>query len=153
MRLEKDIKANKKLTVIFSIIIILAIISTVARQLGRKKVQEVDGDFGDAEFADSLTVLPERLTLPVSTLVVHEDWGIDPFTSIEERKRTVNSGETSKVFPLKLSGILNDGVRARAVINGKVYTSGSRISDYVIECISSDGVMLRKGNTKILLTL
>ena len=152
MKLEKNMKANKKLTVIFFVIIILAILSTVTRQSRGKKSKTESESVEDAVLVEPAGAT-ERFKRSTSTLIVHESWGIDPFTSLEERRKYSEAGEDSGTSVFKLTGILYDGVRARAVINDDVYTTGSRLSGYTIEHISSESVRLRKGNTVLLLTL
>lgn len=152
MKFDKNKKPNKKLTIIFCVIMAMAILNTVSRQSRGNKTKKEPGSFEDAVSVEPAGAA-KKFKRSISTLNVHESWGIDPFTSIEERRKHPESSEDNDAPVFRLTGILNDGVRARAVINGQVYTTGSSLTGYMIEYISSESVRLRKGTRVLLLTL
>ncbi len=154
MKFEKNLKANKKLSALFFTIMIVAIISMVSRwskESTPENVEPVDG----ASTVDSSFALTRRIDQADRIVVLHKDWGKDPFSPRVKRSATKGTAVTGRGSGtgFTLSGILTDGRRSTAVINGEVYTGGQIIAGYMIEEILSGTVKLRKGNRTLVLKL
>ena len=94
--------------------------------------------------ADPMTIIgsinqqvPE---MPLDTIETNPAWGRDIFSF-------QNSGPV-KAEPIiyKLTGIMRSAKQNKAIINGKLYTKGMMIDDYLIGNIENESVILSKRN-------
>ncbi|MDP2168165.1 MAG: hypothetical protein Q8J64_07535 [Thermodesulfovibrionales bacterium] len=77
-------------------------------------------------------------------------WGRDPFIKYDDRfKRPEALKEQMPV--IKISGIISDGGKAVAIINGEFLRKGDMVSGFKIADISGDNVLLEKNGGKFLL--
>jgi hypothetical protein len=78
-------------------------------------------------------------------------WGKDPFVRFEDRDRSAE--DNMAPTDLHVEGIISDESRALVIINGGFYRKGDMINGFVIEQISSDKVMLLKGDKRYVLRM
>ncbi len=76
--------------------------------------------------------------------VIKEKWGRDPFVKYEDRISAERLQKEDLLLDIKLDGIISDGKKAMAIINGGFYRKGDRINDFMIISIEKDSVLLRK---------
>ncbi len=79
----------------------------------------------------------------------NQNWGKDPFVRSEDRER-FRSG-TYSIPEFSVEGIMTDGSRALAIINGGFYRKGDKLEGFVIEDILADRVVLRKNGKSFML--
>jgi hypothetical protein len=150
MKFEKDHKANKKLTLLFFIIVIMGIASALARQSKVKQsLAVVELGEGESSAAES-TCIEEMRAGPL----LHSDWGRDPFVrGVDDRSGPGTGSKGKETLQFTLSGIITDGETSAAVIDGDVYRMGEVVRGFVVQDISSGSVTLRRGEQKLVLVL
>lgn len=77
-----------------------------------------------------------------------ERWGRDPFVRMEDRGMKERSAKDSLPFDLKVDGIISDGQKAVAIINGGFYRKNDRVNDFLIVGIGKDHIMLEKSGKR-----
>jgi hypothetical protein len=150
MGFDMDLKANRKLTLVFLAIVVLGIASSLARQSKVKKNPDRVEPGGGVEIAAESTFAGEQR---IGTLL-HSDWGRDPFvkgTGHPSEGSIQRRGKTGPAFAL--SAIIADGEHSAAVIDGDVYGEGETVNGFVIEEISASSVTLRKSGQRLVLAL
>ncbi|KAF0144029.1 MAG: hypothetical protein FD156_2186 [Nitrospirae bacterium] len=96
--------------------------------------------------AESLSDI-KLASLQAPIKVVPEKWGRDPFVRYEDKAFKKAKEEPSKddiLFDLKLDGIIADGKKAVAIINGGFYRKNERVNGFLIVAIGKDEVLLEK---------
>ncbi len=78
----------------------------------------------------------DELQMPVKS-----KWGADPFVRYEDRR--TGAEEEAYLPEFSIEGIITDGIKPLAIIDGRFYRKGDVIEDFVIEDILSDRIMLR----------
>lgn len=76
--------------------------------------------------------------------VIKEKWGRDPFVKYEDRISAERLQKEDLLLDIKLDGIISDGKKAMAIINGGFYRKGDRVNDFLIVGIEKDAVLLKK---------
>ena len=97
-------------------------------------------------YAESLSDI-KLASLQAPIKVVPEKWGRDPFVRYEDKAFKKAKEEPSKdeiLFDLKLDGIIADGKKAVAIINGGFYRKNERVNGFLIVAIGKDEVLLEK---------
>ncbi|MFQ6102867.1 MAG: hypothetical protein ACE5OP_01075 [Candidatus Glassbacteria bacterium] len=157
MQLDRSFKSNKKLTVIFMIVMIIGVWGMVARRSKAKKKHVASGFEQDIVAPIEFPVAEPSTGSSTgdSNISFHEEWGRDPFkiirVSSKPGEKASSQGNDNPSFVL--TAILTDGRIASAVINGEVCSLGQTISGYLIVDISPDRVILRKDNRRLILKL
>lgn len=139
MRIEKDFKANRKLTLLFLVIMVLGIASLIARQsrVGKSLGESALSD-SQPEPSDSADVLVTR-----AGPLLHSEWGRDPFArNTESSKSPAAKGKRKPRFTL--TAIIADRENSAAVIDGEVYRTGEVVKGFVIQEISPGSVTLKR---------
>ena len=101
-------------------------------------------------YAESLSDI-KLASLQAPIKVVPEKWGRDPFVRYEDKAFKKAKEEPSKdeiLFDLKLDGIIADGKKAVAIINGGFYRKNERVNGFLIVGIGKDEVLLEKDGKK-----
>ncbi|TAL23768.1 MAG: hypothetical protein EPN94_08795 [Nitrospirae bacterium] len=97
-------------------------------------------------YAESLSDIKlAALQSPVK--IVSEKWGRDPFVRYEDKSFKKTKEEASKedmFLDLKLDGIISDGKKAMAIINGGFYRKNEKVNGFLIVGIGKDEVILEK---------
>jgi len=73
-------------------------------------------------------------------------WGRDPF--IRHGKEDEKKAEAPRPVSVKISGIIADGKKAVAIINGNFYRVGDRVDEFSVLDISNEGVLLEHKGKK-----
>lgn len=155
MKLETRFKADKKITVLFFIVIVAGVTMSVSNR-PKVKVPEttiLNGPYDTIDTAVMNVPNPDRPE--ESRISSHEDWGRDPFEFV----RGAGNGKKSaprvkrKTLRLHLSAVLIDGNVRAAVINETVCRRGDIIQGYTVEDIMQGSVTLRKGSKNLVLKL
>lgn len=73
-----------------------------------------------------------------------EKWGRDPFVRYENRISKEKFMKEDLFVDIKLDGIISDGKKALAIINGGFYRKGDRVNDFMIIGIEEDTVLLER---------
>jgi len=77
-------------------------------------------------------------------------WGKDPFVRYEDRVlRKERPLEEELPLDLKVDGIISDGKKALAIINGGFYRRHERVNNFLIIDIKKDCILLEKNGTKL----
>ncbi|MBI4691728.1 MAG: hypothetical protein HY754_15925 [Nitrospirae bacterium] len=100
-------------------------------------------------YAESLSDIKiNALQLPVKT--IEEKWGKDPFIRQEEPVKKERPITLKKELPLdlKVAGIISDGKKALAIINGGFYRKRERVKDFLIVDIAKDTIVLEKNGKR-----
>ncbi len=89
-------------------------------------------------FSESLSDLnTERLRSPVE-----QKWGRDPFQRPGAPDTAEGRGKPET--PIHVDGIIMDGRRALAILNGEFYRIGDTIENYTVKDISRERVLLER---------
>ena len=97
-------------------------------------------------YAESLSDI-KLASLQAPIKVVSEKWGRDPFVRYEDKvfKKTNEEASKEEMFlDLKLDGIIADGKKAVAIINGGFYRKNEKVNGFLIVAIGKDEVLLEK---------
>ena len=97
-------------------------------------------------YAESLSDI-KLASLQAPIKVVPEKWGRDPFVRYEDKvfKKAKEEPSKDEIFlDLKLDGIIADGKKAVAIINGGFYRKNERVNGFLIVAIGKDEVLLEK---------
>ncbi len=97
-------------------------------------------------YAESLSDI-KLASLQAPIKVVPEKWGRDPFVRYEDKvfKKANEAASKEEIFlDLKLDGIIADGKKAVAIINGGFYRKNERVNGFLIVAIGKDEVLLEK---------
>lgn len=97
-------------------------------------------------YAESLSDI-KLASLQSPIKVVSEKWGRDPFVRYEDKvfKKANEAASKEEIFlDLKLDGIIADGKKAVAIINGGFYRKNERVNGFLIVAIGKDEVLLEK---------
>ena len=95
----------------------------------------------------------DLLTLSISDIKgdalhapVKERWGRDPFIRYGDKIAKLKGKTFREDMPvgLKITGIISDGKKAVAIINGGFYRKNERVSNFLIVDIAKDRVSLEK---------
>ncbi|MBI3377670.1 MAG: hypothetical protein HY035_04605 [Nitrospirae bacterium] len=84
---------------------------------------------------------------------IKEKWGRDPFIRYEDKIAKLK-GKTFRedmLVGLKITGIISDGKKAVAIINGGFYRKNERVNDFLIVDIAKDRVSLEKNGKRFYL--
>jgi len=87
------------------------------------------------------------IKLDVLNEPVKEKWGRDPFIRYGDKMTKVKGAKVfgeDETSGLKISGIISDGKKAVAIINGGFYRKNDRIGDFLISDIAKERVTLEK---------
>jgi len=71
-----------------------------------------------------------------------ERWGRDPFLKHEHRNGKMKEGIKEPAIQIKIAGIISDGKKSLAIINGGFYRAGDKIGDFVIKDISNERALI-----------
>ena len=84
---------------------------------------------------------------------IKEKWGRDPFIRYEDKIAKLKGKTFREDMPvgLKITGIISDGKKAVAIINGGFYRKNERVSNFLIVDIAKDRVSLEKNGKKFYL--
>lgn len=84
---------------------------------------------------------------------IKEKWGSNPFIRYEDRTAKLKDKTFRGDAPadLKLSGIISDGKKAMAIINGGFYRKNERVNNFLIVDIAKDRVTLEKNGKRFYL--
>lgn len=96
--------------------------------------------------AESLSDI-KLASLQAPIKVAPEKWGRDPFVRYEDKvfKKANEAASKEEIFlDLKLDGIIADGKKAVAIINGGFYRKNERVNGFLIVAIGKDEVLLEK---------
>ncbi|MFA4829733.1 MAG: hypothetical protein WC594_11000, partial [Thermodesulfovibrionales bacterium] len=91
-------------------------------------------------YAESLSDI-KLASLQSPIKVVSEKWGRDPFVRYEDKvfKKANEAASKEEIFlDLKLDGIIADGKKAVAIINGGFYRKNERVNGFLIVAIGKD---------------
>jgi len=82
-----------------------------------------------------------------------ERWGRDPFIRYEDKTAKLKGKRLREDAPpdLRISGIISDGKKAMAIINGGFYRKKDRVNDFLIVDIAKDKVSLEKNGKRFYL--
>jgi len=102
---------------------------------------------GSLSYAESISDIKiEALQLPVK-----ERWGRDPFIRYEDRLSKEKQAKEELPLDIKVDGIISDGGKAMAIINGGFYRKQERVNDFLIVGIDKDKVLLEKNGKRFYL--
>lgn len=91
-------------------------------------------------YAESLTdVKTDSLQKPVK-----ERWGRDPFIRYDDLMFKDSITNTGLSTGFKVEGIISDGRKALAIINGGFYRRNDKVDDFLIINIEKDKIVLGK---------
>ncbi|MDP3048382.1 MAG: hypothetical protein Q8N12_02985 [Thermodesulfovibrionales bacterium] len=84
---------------------------------------------------------------------IKEKWGRDPFIRYEDKTAKLKGKTFREDVPadLKISGIISDGKKAVAIINGGFYRKNEKINNFLIVDIAKDRVSLEKNGKRFYL--
>ena len=84
---------------------------------------------------------------------IKEKWGRDPFIRYGDKIAKLKGKTFREDMPvgLKITGIISDGKKAVAIINGGFYRKNERVSNFLIVDIAKDRVSLEKNGKKFYL--
>ena len=84
---------------------------------------------------------------------VKERWGRDPFIRYGDKIAKLKGKTFREDMPvgLKITGIISDGKKAVAIINGGFYRKNERVSNFLIVDIAKDRVSLEKNGKRFYL--
>ena len=84
---------------------------------------------------------------------IKEKWGRDPFIRYGDKIAKLKGKTFREDAPadLKISGIISDGKRAVAIINGGFYRKNERVNNFLIVDIGKDRVSLEKNGKRFYL--
>ncbi len=95
-------------------------------------------------YAESLSDIKiERLYEPTK-----EKWGRDPFVRPINKDSREKPEKEELPIDLKVDGIIYDGKKALAIINGGFYRKNEKVDDFLIVGIDKDRVTLEKNGKK-----
>jgi len=69
-------------------------------------------------------------------------WGKDPFIRFEDRQAL--TGEKAYLPEFRVEGIITDGAKSLAIIEGGFYREGDQVQGFVISAIKADRVVLKR---------
>lgn len=99
-----------------------------------------------AAWGESLMdIKSDELSQPVKS-----KWGNDPFLRLEDRDSLQSSGGLA-LPEFSLDGIMTDGRKALAIIDGGFYRKGDTLEGFIIDDILSDRVVLKKNGRSYML--
>ncbi|MBI4823949.1 MAG: hypothetical protein HY805_06955 [Nitrospirae bacterium] len=78
-------------------------------------------------------------------------WGRDPFVRYEDRFKVETAVKEEGLFMIKIGGVISNGKKAVAIINGEFYRKGDTVSGFKILDISGDKVLFERNGKKFLL--
>ncbi len=91
-------------------------------------------------YAESLTdIKTDSLQKPEK-----EQWGRDPFIKYDDILLKDSLTSTGLSTGLKVEGIISDGKKALAIINGGFYRRNDKVDDFLIIDIEKDKIILGK---------
>ncbi len=84
---------------------------------------------------------------------IKEKWGRDPFVRYEDKTAKLKGKTFREDMPvgLKITGIISDGKKAVAIINGGFYRKNERVNNFLIVNIAKDRVSLEKNGKRFYL--
>jgi hypothetical protein len=84
---------------------------------------------------------------------IKEKWGRDPFIRYEDKIAKLKGKTPGEDAPvgLKITGIISDGKKAVAIINGGFYRKNEKINNFIIVDITKDKVSLEKNGKRFYL--
>ena len=84
---------------------------------------------------------------------IKEKWGRDPFVRYEDKIAKLKGKAFREDMPagLKITGIISDGKKAVAIINGGFYRKNERVDNFLIVDIAKDRVSLEKNGKRFYL--
>ena len=84
---------------------------------------------------------------------IKEKWGRDPFIRYEDKIAKLKGKTFREDMPagLKITGIISDGKKAVAIINGGFYRKNEKVNDFLIVDIAKDRVSLEKNGKRFYL--
>lgn len=84
---------------------------------------------------------------------IKEKWGSDPFIRYEDKTAKLKDKTFRGDVPadLKISGIISDGKKAVAIINGGFYRKNEKVNNFLIVDIAKDRVTLEKNGKRFYL--
>jgi len=84
---------------------------------------------------------------------IKEKWGRDPFIRYEDKIAKLKDKAFKEDSPagLRITGIISDGKKAVAIINGGFYRKNERVSNFLIVDIAKDRVSLEKNGKRFYL--
>jgi len=84
---------------------------------------------------------------------IKEKWGRDPFIRYEDKIAKLKSKTFREDAPagLRITGIISDGKKAVAIINGGFYRKHERVNNFLIVDIAKDRVSLEKNGKRFYL--
>lgn len=98
------------------------------------------GIFAANLYAESLTdIKVDSLQKPVK-----ERWGRDPFIKYDDMMFKDSLTTTGLSTGFKVEGIISDGRKALAIINGGFYRRNDKVDDFLIIDIEKDKIILGK---------
>jgi len=86
------------------------------------------------------------MNIPAIKKPARLQWGRDPF--IKYGQKDEKQAEAKQPDIIRIGGILSDGTRSVAIINGNFYRVGSSVEGYRIMDISSERVLFEKNGKK-----
>lgn len=75
---------------------------------------------------------------------IKERWGRDPFIRYEDKISKEKPSKEELPLDLKVDGIISDGKKALAIINGGFYRKHEMVNNFLIVGIGKDKVLLEK---------
>ena len=84
---------------------------------------------------------------------IKEKWGRDPFIRHEDKTAKLKGKTFGEDVPadLRITGIISDGKKAVAIINGGFYRKNERVNNFLIVDIGKDRVSLEKNGKRFYL--
>ncbi|HBG93094.1 MAG: hypothetical protein A3J81_03975 [Nitrospirae bacterium RIFOXYB2_FULL_43_5] len=84
---------------------------------------------------------------------IKEKWGRDPFVRYGDKMAKLKGKTFREDMPvgLKITGIISDGKKAVAIINGGFYRKNERVDNFLIVDIAKDRVSLEKNGKRFYL--
>ena len=84
---------------------------------------------------------------------IKEKWGRDPFVRYGDKMAKLKGKTFREDMPvgLKITGIISDGKKAVAIINGGFYRKNERVNNFMIVDIAKDRVSLEKNGKRFYL--
>ncbi len=82
---------------------------------------------------------------------IKEKWGRDPFIRYEDVRLKERPLKEELPLDLKVGGIISDGKKALAIINGGFYRKNEKVNDFLIVGIERDKVLLEKNGKRFYL--
>ncbi|MCE5194001.1 MAG: hypothetical protein LLF28_00860 [Nitrospiraceae bacterium] len=79
---------------------------------------------------------------------IKEKWGRDPFIKYEDRLKEKAAGDSPSLLDIKIDGIISDGKKALAIINGGFYRKDEKVNDFLIVAIDKEKVTLEKNGKR-----